>query len=180
MGITSSPVLVVQNPNYFEDICRNLATLVTEWFWWKKKPYTFPIFLGCHSTKLAARKEDPWKEPGNFGDPLGLNMYDRDMRNRDGPGVAPTSQRGVPFNAPEKRQGTIQMPVEFGSSFFFVWIASFSSISIPKWPIWVFLKSWKIPSRHYGFQYWSSMTTGWCKGAPWLRKAPYYPWFTIH
>lgn len=29
------------------------------------------------------RKEDPWKEPGNFGDPLGLNMYDRDMRNRD-------------------------------------------------------------------------------------------------
>ena len=33
--------------------------------------------------RALPRKEDPWKEPGNFGDPLGLNMYDRDMRNKD-------------------------------------------------------------------------------------------------
>ncbi|CAL1141487.1 unnamed protein product, partial [Cladocopium goreaui] len=39
-----------------------ITAMLFEWLWWK---------------------EDPWKEPGNFGDPLGLNMYDRDMRNRE-------------------------------------------------------------------------------------------------
>lgn len=28
-------------------------------------------------------KQDPSKEPGNFGDPLGLNMYTTDMRNKE-------------------------------------------------------------------------------------------------
>ena len=27
--------------------------------------------------------EDPKKEPGNFGDPVGLGMYDVDMRNKE-------------------------------------------------------------------------------------------------
>ena len=40
-----------------------IASMLVEWLFWK---------------------EDPWKEPGNFGDPLGLGMYDRDMRNKDG------------------------------------------------------------------------------------------------
>ena len=40
---------------------------------------TWRLFL----LRCLARKEDPWKEPGNFGDPLNLGMYDRDMRNRE-------------------------------------------------------------------------------------------------
>ncbi|CAJ1357400.1 unnamed protein product [Effrenium voratum] len=39
-----------------------IASMLVEWLWWK---------------------EDPWKEPGNFGDPLGLGMYDKDMRNKE-------------------------------------------------------------------------------------------------
>jgi hypothetical protein len=27
--------------------------------------------------------EDPSKEPGNFGDPVGLGMYNEDMRNKE-------------------------------------------------------------------------------------------------
>jgi len=33
--------------------------------------------------ELFVWKQDPSKEPGNFGDPLGLNMYTTDMRNKE-------------------------------------------------------------------------------------------------
>jgi len=33
--------------------------------------------------ETAAWTESPDKEPGNFGDPLGLNMYNEDMRNKE-------------------------------------------------------------------------------------------------
>merc|ERR1719161_3171254 len=39
------------------------------------------IFLGW--VELVPWKQDPKKEIGDFGDPLGLNMYDDDMRNKE-------------------------------------------------------------------------------------------------
>ena len=44
------------------------------------------VVIGSMLVEWLVWKEDPWKEPGNFGDPLGLGMYDRDMRNKDSRG----------------------------------------------------------------------------------------------
>ncbi|CAE8614037.1 unnamed protein product [Polarella glacialis] len=44
--------------------------------------FTFVVFASM-LVELLAWKEDPGKEPGNFGDPLGLKMYDREWRERE-------------------------------------------------------------------------------------------------
>jgi hypothetical protein len=41
------------------------------------------LFLLSGALELAVWTQDPKKEPGNFGDPLGLGMYDEDMRNKE-------------------------------------------------------------------------------------------------
>merc|ERR1712039_295766 len=41
------------------------------------------LFLLAGALELAVWTQDPKKEPGNFGDPLGLGMYDEDMRNKE-------------------------------------------------------------------------------------------------
>mmetsp|Transcript_28761 Transcript_28761/g.76767 ORF Transcript_28761/g.76767 Transcript_28761/m.76767 type:complete len:286 (+) Transcript_28761:2-859(+) len=41
------------------------------------------MILFCGYMELKVWKQDPKKEIGDFGDPLGLNMYDDDMRNRE-------------------------------------------------------------------------------------------------
>ena len=41
------------------------------------------VVIGSMLMEWLVWKEDPWKEPGNFGDPLGLNMYNRDMRDKE-------------------------------------------------------------------------------------------------
>lgn len=46
------------------------------WFW-------FLLIIACAVVELLFWKEEPGKEPGNFGDPLKLGMYDTDMRNRE-------------------------------------------------------------------------------------------------
>merc|ERR1712232_452211 len=40
------------------------------------------IFVLSGALELAWR-ESPEKEPGNFGDPLGLNMYNTEMRSKE-------------------------------------------------------------------------------------------------
>jgi hypothetical protein len=42
----------------------------------------FGLAVSCSILELAWR-EDPSKEPGNFGDPFGVNMYDTEMRNKE-------------------------------------------------------------------------------------------------
>lgn len=41
------------------------------------------LFLLCGALELGLWTEDEEKEPGNFGDPLGLNQYTDDMRARE-------------------------------------------------------------------------------------------------
>jgi len=41
------------------------------------------LFLLAGALELAAWTQDPKKEPGNFGDPLGLGMYDDEMRSKE-------------------------------------------------------------------------------------------------
>merc|ERR1719311_1283444 len=41
------------------------------------------LFLFAGAMELAVWTQDPSKEPGNFGDPLGLGQYDVDMRNKE-------------------------------------------------------------------------------------------------
>lgn len=41
------------------------------------------VVIGSMLMEWLVWKEDPWKEPGNFGDPLGFNMYNRDMRDKE-------------------------------------------------------------------------------------------------
>jgi len=41
------------------------------------------LFAAAGALELGAWTEDPSKEPGNFGDPAGLNQYTEDMRNRE-------------------------------------------------------------------------------------------------
>jgi len=41
------------------------------------------LFLLAGALELGAWTEDPSKEPGNFGDPLGLGQYDMEMRARE-------------------------------------------------------------------------------------------------
>merc|ERR1711972_1156129 len=41
------------------------------------------LFVLAGALELGAWTEDPSKEPGNFGDPLGLGMYDDEMRARE-------------------------------------------------------------------------------------------------
>jgi len=46
--------------------------------------YGFALLFACAGAmELLVWTEDPSKEPGNFGDPFGLRMYDTDMRNRE-------------------------------------------------------------------------------------------------
>lgn len=40
------------------------------------------LFVASGICELAWR-ENPSKQPGNFGDPLGFNMYTEDMRNKE-------------------------------------------------------------------------------------------------
>jgi light-harvesting complex I chlorophyll a/b binding protein 1 len=53
-------------------------------------PYSAPGSYGMialvvvsGAMELLVWTQDPMKEPGNFGDPLGLNMYNDDMRNKE-------------------------------------------------------------------------------------------------
>ena len=41
------------------------------------------LFAIAGLLELGAWTEDPSKEPGNFGDPAGLNQYTLEMRNRE-------------------------------------------------------------------------------------------------
>jgi len=41
------------------------------------------LFLAAGALELGAWTESPEKEPGNFGDPAGLNMYTEDMRLKE-------------------------------------------------------------------------------------------------
>mmetsp|Transcript_69007 Transcript_69007/g.128900 ORF Transcript_69007/g.128900 Transcript_69007/m.128900 type:complete len:242 (+) Transcript_69007:62-787(+) len=41
------------------------------------------LFLLCGVLELQVWAQNPNDEPGNFGDPLGLGMYDDDMRNKE-------------------------------------------------------------------------------------------------
>merc|ERR1712187_830243 len=41
------------------------------------------LFLLSGALELAVWTQDPSKEAGDFGDPLGLGMYDEDMRNKE-------------------------------------------------------------------------------------------------
>jgi len=41
------------------------------------------LFLISGALELAVWTQDPNKEPGDFGDPVGLGMYDTDMRNKE-------------------------------------------------------------------------------------------------
>merc|ERR1719277_2594812 len=41
------------------------------------------LFVLSGALELAVWTQDPKKEPGNFGDPLGLGMYDEDMRSKE-------------------------------------------------------------------------------------------------
>ena len=41
------------------------------------------LFAAAGALELGAWTEDPSREPGNFGDPAGLNQYTEDMRNRE-------------------------------------------------------------------------------------------------
>merc|ERR1719299_247300 len=41
------------------------------------------LFLVAGALELGVWTESPNKEPGNFGDPLGLGQYDEDMRNKE-------------------------------------------------------------------------------------------------
>mmetsp|Transcript_9031 Transcript_9031/g.23410 ORF Transcript_9031/g.23410 Transcript_9031/m.23410 type:complete len:399 (-) Transcript_9031:135-1331(-) len=46
--------------------------------------FIFPIFIiGLFLVELSIWAQDENLEPGNFGDPLGLGMYDTEMRNRE-------------------------------------------------------------------------------------------------
>merc|ERR1719191_543556 len=42
-----------------------------------------PAGIGAGTLELGVWTQSPSKEPGNFGDPLGLGMYDEDMRNKE-------------------------------------------------------------------------------------------------
>merc|ERR1712232_1376836 len=42
----------------------------------------FGLAVSCSILELAWR-EDPSKEPGNFGDPFGVNMHNTEMRNKE-------------------------------------------------------------------------------------------------
>jgi len=44
--------------------------------------FTLLVFA-CAVVELLFWTQDPKREPGNFGDPLGLGMYDKEMRNRE-------------------------------------------------------------------------------------------------
>merc|ERR1711974_526273 len=47
-------------------------------------PYGAAILvLACGVVELIFWKQSPNKEPGDFGDPLGLGMYDKEMRERE-------------------------------------------------------------------------------------------------
>lgn len=41
------------------------------------------LFVIAGVLETAVWTEDASKEPGNFGDPLGLGQYDEDMRNKE-------------------------------------------------------------------------------------------------
>ena len=42
-----------------------------------------PLLLLFAAILEGAWREEPSKEPGNFGDPFGLNMYTEDMRSKE-------------------------------------------------------------------------------------------------
>merc|ERR1719215_854304 len=44
---------------------------------------TIALFVVAGALELGIWTEDPSKEPGNFGDPLGLGQYDGEMRARE-------------------------------------------------------------------------------------------------
>merc|ERR1719356_2271387 len=44
--------------------------------------YSLPLMMGIAVCEFAWT-ESPEKEPGNFGDPLGLNQYTVEMRNKE-------------------------------------------------------------------------------------------------
>jgi light-harvesting complex I chlorophyll a/b binding protein 1 len=53
-------------------------------------PYSAPgsygmaaLVIVSGAMELLVWTQDPKKEPGNFGDPLGVNMYNEDMRNKE-------------------------------------------------------------------------------------------------
>merc|ERR1712014_404900 len=48
-----------------------------------KENALFAVMLLASVVEVLIWKQDPKKEPGNFGDPLGLNMYTEDMRNKE-------------------------------------------------------------------------------------------------
>merc|ERR1719343_319386 len=41
------------------------------------------LFLAAGALELGVWTENPSKEPGNFGDPVGLNQYTQEMRERE-------------------------------------------------------------------------------------------------
>jgi hypothetical protein len=41
------------------------------------------LFVISGALELLVWTQDPKKEPGNFGDPVGFGMYDEDMRNTE-------------------------------------------------------------------------------------------------
>merc|ERR1719436_1564195 len=41
------------------------------------------LFVLSGAMELAVWTQDPKKEPGNFGDPVGLGQYDEEMRNKE-------------------------------------------------------------------------------------------------
>merc|ERR1712224_672157 len=47
------------------------------------KEAAIALFLACGALELGVWTDDEEKEPGNFGDPLGLNQYTPDMRARE-------------------------------------------------------------------------------------------------
>merc|ERR1719188_2044642 len=42
----------------------------------------FFLLCACGPIELAWRQED-WREPGNYGNPFGVDMYTTDMRNKE-------------------------------------------------------------------------------------------------
>lgn len=48
-----------------------------------KENSLFAVMLLASVVEILIWKQDPKKEPGNFGDPLGLGMYTEDMRNKE-------------------------------------------------------------------------------------------------
>merc|ERR1719471_1636181 len=63
----------------FEKVPACLSAVTTE-----PGSYGFAaLFLISGALELAVWTQDDKKEPGNFGDPLGLGQYDDEMRNKE-------------------------------------------------------------------------------------------------